>query len=61
MRLWISTVAALCVLAAAALAQDMRGQDVQLRGDWIQDDLPAALAAARKSGRPLLAVLRCVP
>ena len=28
---------------------------------WIYDDIPAALAEAKKSGKPILAVFRCVP
>jgi hypothetical protein len=29
--------------------------------EWIQDDAEAAFALARETGKPLLAVFRCVP
>lgn len=35
--------------------------DVDLVGDWVYDDLDAGTALAKKSGKPLLVVLRCVP
>jgi hypothetical protein len=28
---------------------------------WIYDDLPAAFSAAKQTGKPILAVFRCVP
>jgi hypothetical protein len=34
--------------------------DWSLVGPWIYDDLPAGLAQAKKTGKPLLVVLRCV-
>ena len=30
-------------------------------GQWIYNDLPAALERGRVTGKPLLVVLRCVP
>ena len=35
--------------------------DHALVGTWIYDDLDAGVAEARRSGRPLMVVLRCVP
>lgn len=35
--------------------------DNALAGTWIYDDLDAGVAEARRSGKPLMAVLRCVP
>jgi len=35
--------------------------DSALTGTWIYDDLPAGVAEAARSGKPLLVVLRCVP
>jgi hypothetical protein len=35
--------------------------DVAPQGDWVYDDLDAARAQARKSGKPVLALARCVP
>lgn len=52
----------------ALLAQDVGKDelkeglaDAAPRGAWIYDDLEAARAASKASGKPLLAVLRCVP
>ncbi|MBV8879655.1 MAG: PDZ domain-containing protein [Planctomycetaceae bacterium] len=36
-------------------------KDTELKGTWIYDDLDAGIAEARKSGKPMLVVLRCVP
>jgi len=30
-------------------------------GEWIYDDLDAAIAEAKRTGKPLMVVLRCVP
>ena len=38
-----------------------RLKDNNLRGDWIYDDIDAGFAAAKKSGKPMLVVFRCVP
>ncbi|HZE95720.1 MAG TPA: PDZ domain-containing protein [Planctomycetota bacterium] len=35
--------------------------DGALAGEWIYDDVDAGLAEARKTGKPLMVVLRCVP
>jgi hypothetical protein len=58
-----------CLLAAApAPAQQTREQQVladrkKFESDplWIYNDLPRGLAEARKTGKPLLVVLRCIP
>src|SRR5438445_4576850 len=36
-------------------------QKVEAEGFWIYNDLPRGFAEARKTGKPLLAVLRCIP
>ena len=36
-------------------------EDLELRGRWYYDDLGAAMAEARRTGKPLLVVLRCPP
>src|SRR5438046_8742558 len=36
-------------------------KDTDLQGTWIYDDLDAGIAEARKSGKPMLVTLRCVP
>lgn len=34
---------------------------VEAREDWVYNDLAAARAEAEKTGKPLLAVIRCIP
>lgn len=36
-------------------------QQVETDGFWIYNDLPAGFAEAKKSGKPLLVVIRCIP
>lgn len=36
-------------------------KDTELKGTWIYDDLDAGIAEAKKSGKPMMVVLRCVP
>src|SRR5690606_4165310 len=36
-------------------------QKVEAEGFWIYNDLPRGLAEARRTGKPLLVVLRCIP
>jgi hypothetical protein len=59
-------------LAALALATPGAAQDrltkvrndraqVEAAGFWIYNDLPRGLAEARKTGKPLLVVFRCIP
>lgn len=66
MRIWLSLVG-LLVLLAPASAQD---RDTRVRndrqvlgasGDWVYNDLAAGVRAARESGKPLLVVFRCIP
>ena len=62
-------VVVLLVLIAPALAwaQDRNTQvrndraEVSARGDWIYNDLSQARKEAGKTGKPLLAVIRCIP
>lgn len=35
--------------------------EVSARGDWIYNDLSQAREEAEKTGKPLLAVIRCIP
>ncbi len=55
------------VLAASGDAQDRRTRVLEDReeflskGRWIYNDLERGFAEARKSGKPLLVVLRCIP
>ncbi len=54
---------ALSVLALFAASEALKTEldDPDLAPHWIYDDLAAATAQARESGKPLLVVLRCVP
>ena len=62
---WLTgTLAALGILAAAGLgAQEML--KTALHDDaaphWIYDDFPRAVEQAKATGKPILAVVRCVP
>ncbi|HEX3151279.1 MAG TPA: Trx7/PDZ domain-containing (seleno)protein [Gemmataceae bacterium] len=58
------------VLVAVAVAQpkisrEQKVQDdrkkVEAEGFWIYNDLPKGLTEAKKSGKPILVVLRCIP
>lgn len=35
--------------------------DVPLVGPWIYDDVPAGFAEAKRTGKPLAVIFRCVP
>jgi hypothetical protein len=50
-------------LASAAYGQTLREtlKDIEVAPHWIYDDLPKALEEAKRTGKPLLVVLRCVP
>lgn len=61
-------VVSLCGVEEAAAQQKTRDQKVREdrervteQGFWIYNDLNAAFARARTSGKPILAVLRCIP
>jgi hypothetical protein len=66
------TVTLLLVVFLYAESSDFYGQDRPTRvrkdrddflagGRWIYNDLPAGFEEARKTGKPLLVVLRCIP
>lgn len=57
-----------CLLAISASAAEDRDtkvrtdrSEVQAAGLWLYNDLPRGFEEARKTGKPLLVVLRCVP
>jgi hypothetical protein len=56
-----------CVAVATAIAQErekkVRGDRISVEeaGFWIYNDLPAGIVAARRSGKPLLVTIRCIP
>jgi len=33
-------------------------KDIEVKGEWIYDDLPAGFAEAKKSGKPMMIVFR---
>jgi hypothetical protein len=43
---------------AAAFAQAPKVKDVAVAPHWIYDDVPAAFARARETGKPILALFR---
>jgi hypothetical protein len=63
----LSCLFSLVLLSAFSFTQDLSKSDLKkkLKDDvhpgWIYDDLPAAIAEGAKSGKPILAVFRCVP
>ncbi|MCC2672352.1 MAG: hypothetical protein K0Q72_4824 [Armatimonadetes bacterium] len=61
----VSLLAAVGLLAAAGLkAQTMLQKalfDDEVAAHWIYDDFGKAVAQAQATGKPILAVLRCVP
>lgn len=64
----VIAVVLLLVLAAPAAAQSKREKKVRddlknVLGDgfWIYNDLPGGIAKAKRTGKPLLVVFRCVP
>jgi serine protease Do len=63
--LLIIALAAVCFTPAFGQTRDekVRGDREAFDGDgqWIYNDLDAAFAEARKTGKPLLVVFRCVP
>ena len=62
----IASLLFLTTLAAAA-AEDRRERvlkdraEVQARGDWVYNDLSKGIEEAKRTGKPLLVVFRCIP
>ena len=56
-------IALLLLLAQDVTKDELRDtlRDDAPKGAWIYDDLDAGLAEAKKSGKPLLVLVRCVP
>ena len=57
---------ALLLATTLALADDKAQlrtalKDTEPKGDWIYDDIALGIADAKKTGRPLMVVFRCVP
>ena len=52
---------------AATAAEDRRERvlkdraEFQTRSDWVYNDLPQGIEMAKRTGKPLLVVFRCVP
>lgn len=65
---WIAPLLLLAFALPAAAAPNeretkVRGdkRDVSALGSWIYNDLDAAVAEAKRSGKPILLVFRCIP
>jgi len=63
-------ILAILCLTSLALAESVKDRDGAVRNDkatiekggrWIYNDIDAAFAKAKESGKPLIVVLRCVP
>jgi len=68
LRTAILAGAGLLAVAGLASAQNLREQQVaadrkkvETDGFWIYNDLPRGLAEAKKTGKPMLVILRCIP
>ncbi|HYF01258.1 MAG TPA: hypothetical protein VEJ18_20205 [Planctomycetota bacterium] len=59
----MKTFLATATLVLLAQGDDLKRSlgDVEPAGRWHYDDLAGGFAEARKTGRPLAVVLRCVP
>ena len=63
-------LALLSVVFAVSVSQAQQTREEKVRGDkkkveaegrWIYNDVPKAFAEAKKTGKPIIAVLRCLP
>lgn len=67
MRAWAAIAVAAAGLSTAGAQDGAKEQlrialkDNEVKGNWIYDDLPAGYAAAKKTGKPMMVVFRCVP
>lgn len=66
----IRILTAMLVLATGTINASAQTREEQVRGDrkkveaqglWIYNDLPKAFAEAKRSGKPMMVVLRCIP
>lgn len=63
----VHLLAGAALVASLVASQEISKQDLRkklkddVHASWIYDDLPAALAEGAKTGKPVLAVFRCVP
>src|SRR6266545_1416368 len=66
-RFVITSILACLAIAASASAQSREQKvladrkKVEAEGFWIYNDLPRGFAEAKKTGKPMLVVLRCIP
>lgn len=70
MRYAVALLALLGLMAATSTAQPKNPREDKVRKDkekieaegfWIYNDMPKAFAEAKKTGKPILVVLRCLP
>lgn len=64
----LAMIVCLLLFPAAGLAEEDREEKVradkqrfETKGEWIYNDLREAYAQARQTGRPIMAVMRCIP
>jgi hypothetical protein len=69
---WRTIAMSIMLLGCLAMSQVAQGQDRRTKvlsdrqqvlelGSWVYNDLAAGIAEAKKTGKPLLVVLRCIP
>jgi hypothetical protein len=67
---FLAPLAALCLAALSAQAEAVKDREGAVRGDkaklendarWIYNDVDRGFAEAKRTGKPLMVVLRCVP
>jgi len=60
--LWCCAVGGPALLAGERDLKVLNDRDTVLSlGYWIYNDLPQGFAEAKRTGKPLLVVLRCIP
>ena len=63
-KTWATMAVAAAALSTAGAQDGAKEQlrialkDNEVKGDWIYDDLPAGMAAAKKTGKPMMIVFR---
>ncbi len=53
-----AVLAAGVLIPAVVFGQARKPKDIEVASHWIYDDMPAAIAQARQSGKPILALFR---
>lgn len=54
----VTLLSVVMLFPLATFGQAKKPQDIEVGAHWIYDDLPAAFAQAKQSGKPILALFR---